>query len=219
MVADHDGLITAEACPHHLLFSIDDYSRLGSLIKMNPSVKSRSDVDALWQGLRSGKIQVIATDHAPHTLEEKQQPFPHCPSGLPAVENSLSLLLSEVNRGRISLEHIVQWMCEAPARVWNMVQKGRIERGYDADLVLVDLEQSRTIRNRHQQTKCGWSPWDGYRVTGIPVRTWVRGQTVYRWSPEQEWFGDSGHGREIEFELERVGYWGSRGAVRMAPPC
>ncbi len=139
-------LITAEACPHHLLFSIDDYSRLGSLVQMNPSIKTKDDCAALWDALRDGTIEVIATDHAPHTLAEKDQPYPQSPSGLPAVENSLALLLNAVNQGRCTLEQVVSWMCEAPARVWNIHNKGRIAEGYDADVVLVDLKRQHTWR-------------------------------------------------------------------------
>ncbi len=103
---------------------------------MNPSLKTAADNAALWQALLDGRIQVIATDHAPHTLEEKAQAYPASPSGLPAVENSLALMLNEVNRGRCTLEQVVHWMCDAPARVWDIVGKGRIAEGYDADLVL-----------------------------------------------------------------------------------
>ncbi|MFM7923168.1 MAG: dihydroorotase, partial [Planctomycetaceae bacterium] len=117
-------LITAEACPHHLFFTVDDYDRLGSLIQMNPSIKSRADAAAVWQGLLDGTLEVIATDHAPHTLEEKRQPYPKSPSGLPAVENSLALLLNQVSLGLCSLRQVVSWMCEAPARVWNLHHKG-----------------------------------------------------------------------------------------------
>ncbi len=207
----HDGLLTGEVCPHHLLFTIDDYPRLGALVKMNPSLKTAADVERLWQALAGGEIQVIATDHAPHTLEEKRLPYPQCPSGLPAVENSLSLMLTEVHRGRISLARVVQAMCEAPARVWNIVDKGQIAPGYSADLVLVDLHRRRVIRNAEQQTKSKWSPWDGVEVQGIPLRTWVEGQTVYRWTPDGEWFADGPCGREIEFDLALGGYWGSGG--------
>jgi len=172
-------LVTAEACPHHLLFNIDDYERLGSLVQMNPSIKTSEDCEALWEALRNGAIEVVATDHAPHTREEKDQPYPNSPSGLPAVENSLALMLNAVHEGRCTLEQVVQWMCEAPARVWDIVNKGRIAEGYDADLVLVDLAQEHTIRNENQLTKSGWSPWDGVTLTGLPVRTWVMGQTVF----------------------------------------
>lgn len=207
LLKDHRHLVTSEVCPHHLLFSIDDYARLGSLIKMNPSIKSRADNDALWQALRDGTIPVIATDHAPHTLAEKELPFPQCPSGLPAVENSLALMLTEVHRGRISLEQVVHAMCEAPAMVWNIRGKGRIERGFDADVVLVDPHARRTILNDDQQTKCGWSPWHGTEVTGIPIRTWVHGQTVFRRSDGVDWFAATPAGREVEFDHALGGYW------------
>jgi dihydroorotase len=173
-------LITAEACPHHLFFNIDDYDRLGSLIQMNPSVKTKQDNQALWDGLRDGTIQVVATDHAPHTLEEKRQAYPDSPSGLPAVENSLALLLNAVNQDRCTLQQVVGWMCEAPARVWDIRNKGRIENGRDADLVLVDMDRTQTVLNDQQLTKSGWSPWHGVALQGWAVRTWVMGKTVFR---------------------------------------
>ncbi|AMV16997.1 dihydroorotase [Planctomyces sp. SH-PL14] len=171
--------VTAEACPHHLFFNVDDYPRLGSLIQMNPSIKTAADNAALWEALRDGRIEVIATDHAPHTLDEKRQPYPKSPSGLPAVENSLPLMLNSVNAGRCTLEEVVRWMCANPARIWNMARKGAIVEGNDADLVLVDLQRQQTIRNEDQLTKSGWSPWHGETLTGWPVRTWVMGQTVF----------------------------------------
>lgn len=171
--------VTAEACPHHLFFNVDDYPRLGSLIQMNPSIKTAADNAALWEALRDGRIEVIATDHAPHTLEEKRQPYPKSPSGLPAVENSLPLMLNAVNAGRCTLEEVVRWMCANPARIWNMARKGAIAEGNDADLVLVDLQRKQTIRNEDQLTKSGWSPWHGETLTGWPVRTWVMGRTVF----------------------------------------
>lgn len=172
-------LITGEACPHHLFFSIDDYDRLGTLIQMNPSIKTKADCQAVWRGLLDGTLEVIATDHAPHTLEEKRQPYPKSPSGLPAVENSLALLLNEVHHGRCLLSQVVSWMCEAPARIWSLKGKGAIREGFDADLVLVDLNKSQTIRNEDQLTKSQWSPWHGTTLTGWPVRTWVMGKTVF----------------------------------------
>ncbi len=179
LLLDHRQLITAEACPHHLLLHVEDYARLGSLVQMNPSLKFPADNAALWQALLGGQIQVVATDHAPHTLPEKQQPYPQSPSGLPAVENSLALMLDQVNRGRCSLRQVVHWMCEAPARVWDIVDKGQIRVGYDADLVLVDLQKSAAVLNTAQETKCGWSPWHGTWLRGWPVATWVRGHRVY----------------------------------------
>lgn len=192
-------LITAEVCPHHLFFNIDDYESLGSLVKMNPSIKTKADNDRLWEALIDGTIEVIATDHAPHTLEEKAQAYPACPSGLPAVENSLALMLNEVNKGRFSIDHVVSAMCAAPARIWGMESKGSIEVGKDADLVFVDLELEQTIRNEDQLTKCGWSPWDGQTLKGWPVRTLVMGKEVYRLEHGVASFSEEPLGREIEF--------------------
>lgn len=205
LLDDPQGLITAEACPHHLLFNIDDYARLKSLVQMNPSIKTSADNAALWAALNAGKLQVIATDHAPHTLAEKDQPYPQSPSGLPAVENSLALMLDSALQGRCRLEQVVHWMCDAPARVWDLVGKGRIAEGYDADLVLVDLEKSVTVRNQDQVTKCGWTPWDGVTLTGWPVRTIVLGRTVFL----NGQIDDRSRGRELQFDHQRGGYWGT----------
>ncbi len=180
LIADAGAYITAEVCPHHLFFSTDDYDRLGSLVQMNPSLKSRADTLQLWDALLAGKIQVIATDHAPHTWEEKQAVYPKSPSGLPAVENSLPLMLDQVHQQRCTLTQVAAWMSDAPARVWGLVGKGRIAVGYDADLVLVDMAQRKTIRNSQQWTRSGWSPWAGQTLQGWPVRTLVAGQTVFQ---------------------------------------
>ncbi|MCA9143247.1 MAG: dihydroorotase [Planctomycetaceae bacterium] len=206
LLADHGNLITAEACPHHLFFNVEDYARLGSLVQMNPSIKMKEDNEQLWQALLNGLIQVIATDHAPHTLEEKRQPYPKSPSGLPAVENSLALMLNQVHQGRCTIEQVVQWMCDAPARVWDIVDKGRIAVGYDADLVLVDLNKVATIRNAEQETKSKWSPWDGESLTGWPVRTWVMGHEVFRDGS----FDESQRGSEAIYDHARGGYWATQ---------
>ncbi|MBX3424580.1 MAG: dihydroorotase [Pirellulales bacterium] len=203
LLADPGGLVTAEACPHHLLLSVDDYPRLGTLAQMNPSLKTRADADELWRALADGRIQVIATDHAPHTLAEKQVAYPGSPSGMPNVENSLALMLDQVRRGRCTLQQVVHWMCDAPARVWDLVGKGRIEIGYDADLVLVDLEKTAAVRNAEQLTKCGWSAWDGATLTGWPVRTWVRGRTAFVDGAVQ----DDCRGAEAQYDHARGGYW------------
>ncbi|MHC4875478.1 MAG: dihydroorotase [Planctomycetota bacterium] len=203
LLADHGSVITAEVCPHHLFFNIDDYDRLGSLVQMNPSIKTQADNEALFAAFVANRIQVIATDHAPHTLEEKGQPYPKSPSGLPAVENSLALMLDQVNRGHCTLERVVAAMCDAPARVWDIVDKGRIAEGYDADLTLVDLNLTRTIRNEDQITKCGWSPWHGTNLTGWPVRTIVMGQTVFADGMVRSEL----RGSEARFDHTRGGYW------------
>jgi dihydroorotase len=203
LIAAARPYVTAEVCPHHLFFHTGDYARLGSLVQMNPSIKEASDNAALWQALLDGRIQVVATDHAPHTWEEKQRPYPQSPSGLPAVENSLALMLNQVAQGRCSLEQVVHWMCEAPALVWDLVDKGRIEVGYDADLVLVDLERKAEVRNAEQLTKCGWSPWDGETLQGWPVMTWVRGHCVF----DHGRIDDTQFGAEAQFDHARDGYW------------
>jgi dihydroorotase len=201
-------LITGEACPHHLFFNIDDYARLGSLVKMNPSIKTAKDNAVLWQALHDQTLQVIATDHAPHTLAEKQLDFPACPSGLPAVENSLALLLDQVNRERCTLLQVAHWMSYAPAKVWDIVDKGEIRVGYDADLVLVDMRRKIKVQNEDQQTKCGWSPWHGQTLTGWPVKTWVRGQQVFELDVENRArFADKPLGHAATFDHQRGGYW------------
>lgn len=192
--------VTAEVCPHHLFFNTNDYKKLGSMVKMNPSIKDPEDNQALFQALLDGKIQVIATDHAPHTMEEKLHSYPACPSGLPAVENSLALMLNQANTNRCTIQQIVSWMCQAPARVWDIASKGRIEVGYDADLVVVDMEHSETIRNEEQQTKCGWSPWHGTTLQGWPMQCWVMGREVFRRETSGEnWFAEELAGTEIQF--------------------
>ena len=179
LLRDHAGLITGEACPHHLLFHLDEYERLGTRVQMNPSIKSASDNAALWRALGEGTLQVVATDHAPHTLEEKAKPYPDSPSGLPAVENSLALMLTAAAGGRCTHAQIAAWMCDAPARVWGLVGKGRLADGYDADVCLVDPEEKWTVRDADQRTKSGWSPWDGAELTGRVTRTWVGGRPVF----------------------------------------
>ncbi|MFV1968666.1 MAG: dihydroorotase [Pirellulaceae bacterium] len=205
--ANDREIITAEVCPHHLFFNVDDYPRLGSRVQMNPSLKTKADNERLWEALFDDRIQVIASDHAPHTLAEKQRPYPESPSGIPAVENALALLLHQVNRGRCTLEQVVRWMCDGPARVWDLVNKGRIVEGYDADLVLVDMRLVQEVRNEDQQTKCAWSPWHGVSLTGWPVRTWVGGHEVYR----EGRFDETRRGREIVFDHARGGYGATGG--------
>jgi len=200
LIAEASDLITSEVCPHHLFFNVDDYSRLGSLVKMNPSIKNKADNVALWQGLLDGVIDIVATDHAPHTMEEKRKAYPACPSGLPAVENSLALILNQVAAGKCTIEQVVKWMCSGPAKIWNIQNKGSIEVGFDADLVLVDLDLKQTVLNENQQTKCGWSPWHGESLTGWPIATWVMGRKVFELGEDgSAKFDDSVLGREIQY--------------------
>ena len=196
IIAEHPELITAEVCPHHLFFNVEDYARLGSRVQMNPSIKTKRDNEALWQALLNGTIGVVATDHAPHTLEEKEKPYPQSPSGLPAVELSLALMLNEVNRGRCSISQVAQWMSAAPAQVWSLSKKGKIEVGADADLVLVDLDAEMVVLDEDQVTKSGWTPWHGETLRGKAVATWVMGHEVYR----DGGFDESVRGQEVRYE-------------------
>jgi len=199
LIQNGGPLITSEVCPHHLFFNVDDYPRLGSLIKMNPSIKNKTDNEQLWQALCDGIIDIVATDHAPHTMEEKREPYPKCPSGLPAIENSLALMLNQVNQQKCTIEQVVKWMCSGPAEIWNMKRKGRIEVGYDADLTLVDMSLTQTVLNENQETKSGWSPWHGDDLTGWPVATWVMGKQVFQIVDGKSEFDDSRLGAEIEY--------------------
>ncbi len=199
LLASASDLITSEVCPHHLFFNVGDYERLGSLVKMNPSIKDQADNVALWDALVAGAIDIVATDHAPHTLDEKQQPYPNCPSGLPAVENSLALMLNQIASGKCTIEEVVKWMCSGPARIWDIKNKGQIKVGFDADLTLVDLKLEQTVLNENQETKCGWTPWHGQSLTGWPVATWVMGHEAFRLVDGVARFNQSTLGREIEY--------------------
>ncbi len=208
-VAEGGKYITAEVCPHHLFFSTADYDRLGSLIQMNPSVKAPDDALQLWDALTAGKIQVVATDHAPHTLQEKSASYPKSPSGLPAVENCMALFLNQANLGKCDLTQIASWMSDAPARIWGLVGKGRIAVGYDADLVLVDMQREKTIRNSEQLTRSGWSPWAGETLRGWPVRTLVGGETVFRDGHVDKFL----RGRAVVCDHARGGFWSTRDGI------
>ncbi|MBI1249155.1 dihydroorotase [bacterium] len=200
---DHGDVITAEVTPHHLFLNTEDYLNLGTLAQMNPSLKSKEDNEALFQALLDDKIQIVATDHAPHTWGEKCGKYPDTPSGVPGVDTALPLMLDMVAKDKCTLEDVVHWMCEGPALVWDILEKGRIEVGYDADLVLVDMNKTQTIRGPQMETKCRWTPFEGREVTGWPVRTWVCGKEVYRDGK----FDESRMGVEAMFDHGKGGYW------------
>jgi dihydroorotase len=188
-------LITAEACIPHLSFSDADYERLGTRLLQNPSVKTADDRSALWSGLLDATLQVVATDHAPHTQAEKALPYGQAPSGMPSIENSLAFLLNAHHQGRCTLEQIADWTSRTPTDIWQIQGKGRIAEGAHADLVAVDLNKTQTLRNADQLTKCGWTPWDGETWTGWPVGTWVMGRRVF-WQGEVD---DTVRGDEATF--------------------
>lgn len=171
--------VTAEVTPQHLLLNTSAYATIRTLAQMNPPLRSPHDNEVLWQALLDGVIDFIATDHAPHTLEEKAQPYPNSPSGMPGVETSLPLLLTQAKQGRCTVAQVANWMSTAVARAYGIPNKGLIAPGYDADLVLVDLVTERPVLRSQLLTKCGWSPFEGWQLTGWPVVTIVGGQVVY----------------------------------------
>ncbi|MCR6631538.1 MAG: dihydroorotase [Magnetospirillum sp.] len=178
-LADHKDLATVETTPQHLTLAAPEcYERLGTYAQMNPPIREEHHRDALWRAIADGVVDVLGSDHAPHTREEKDKPYPQSPSGMTGVQTLVPLMLDHVNAGRLSLERFVDLTSAGPARIYNLAGKGRIALGYDADFTLVDLKAERVITNQWIVSRCGWTPFDGQRVTGWPVGTIVRGNPV-----------------------------------------
>ena len=171
--------ITAEACIHHLWFSDEDYDRLGNFIKWNPAVKKASDRDAIMKAVNDNVIDVIATDHAPHTFEEKSQMYSKAPSGGPLVQYALLAMLEKVKEGKISIEKVVEKMCHAPAELFQVSKRGFVREGYFADLVLVNPSRSNMVSKEQILSKCKWSPFEGYTFSNSIDSTFVNGELVY----------------------------------------
>ena len=171
--------ITAEVCTHHLWFTADDYTEKGTFIKWNPAVKNTEDREALWAALNDDRIDVLATDHAPHTLEEKQNPYTKAPSGGPLVQHALLALLTAAKQGKITLEKLVEKACHNPAILFQIAERGYVREGYYADLVLVDLNQPTTVKKEDLLYQCGWSPFEGTTFDATVEKTWVNGSMVY----------------------------------------
>jgi dihydroorotase len=176
---DKPAWVTAEVTPQHLMLNTDAYGTIGTLAQMNPPLRSHHDNDVLWAGLLDGTIDFIATDHAPHTLAEKAKGYPNTPSGMPGVETSLPIMLTQAVAGKCSIEQVSNWMSTAVAKAYNIPNKGSISIGYDADLVLVDVENYHLVERKDIVSKCGWSPFEGWNLTGYPVYTIVNGNIVY----------------------------------------
>ena len=184
MVPLPDKKITAEVCVHHLHFTSDDYKRLGNRIKCNPAIKAPENREALWEALLDDRLDVIATDHAPHTWEEKNEPYEKAHAGIPLVQHSLLLMLEYHRKGKISLEKIVEKMSHAVADCFSIRDRGYIREGYFADLVIVDLEKQTRVEKENILYKCGWSPFEGESFGAAVTHSFVNGQMVYgngRW--------------------------------------
>jgi dihydroorotase len=176
---DHKDVASVEATPHHLTLEAPDcYERLGARAQMNPPVRDRSHREVIWRGLEQGVVDVLGSDHAPHTEDEKAASYPATPSGMTGVQTLVPIMLDHVNAGRLSLARFVDLTSHGPARLFGIACKGRIAVGFDADLTVVDLKRKQTITNRWIASRAGWTPYDGVTVTGWPVGTFVRGSRV-----------------------------------------
>jgi dihydroorotase len=196
VLRDRPEWVTAEACPHHLFFDTTDYDRLGSRVQMNPALKSPEDKEAVWAALQDGTIEVLATDHAPHTLEEKDEPYPRSPSGLPSIEWLLPLMINAASEGRCTFEQIAAWGAANPAKIWDLKGKGSLKVGLDADFSIVDTEALSEVQDGSQVTKCNWSPWHGSALRGMVCSTWVRGFRAYH----EGQFADPGSAQPLQYE-------------------
>ena len=181
LLAAAKDFATAETTPQHLTLSAPEcYERLGAYAQMNPPIRDESHRQALWAAVREGVIDVIGSDHAPHTREEKDKVYPDTPSGMPGVQTLVTLLLDHVAKGNLSLERFVDLTASSPQRIFGIAGKGRIARGYDADFTIVDLNLTRTIENKWIASRCGWTPFDGMKTKGWAVAAILRGQIVMR---------------------------------------
>jgi len=196
MLPLEDKRITSEVCVHHLHFTADDYTQFGNLIKCNPAIKAPENKAALWEALLDDRLDIIATDHAPHTWEEKQQPYAQAPAGVPLVQHSLLLMLQYVKQGKISIEKVVEKMSHTPAICFQIAERGYIREGYWADLVLVDMNNPYTVTKDNILYKCGWSPFEGHSFPATVKYTLVSGQIAY----ENGTINDSVRGQRLRFD-------------------
>jgi dihydroorotase len=179
LLAQHRHIATVEVLANHLTLAAPEcYQQLGTLAQQNPPIREAHHQQALWAAINSGLVDILATDHAPHTLEEKAKPYPNSPSGMPGVQTLVPIMLNHVAQGRLSLARFVDLTAHGPARVHQLVGKGRIAQGYDADFTLVDLNARHTITHAQQHSRSGWTPFDGMSVTGWPVMTMLMGQVA-----------------------------------------
>lgn len=179
LLATYQDVATVEVTPQHLTLSApEDYDRLGTYAQMNPPIRTADHRDGLWEGIKKGTVDVIGSDHAPHLKKEKEIGYPNSPSGMPGVQTILPIMLDHVNQGHLTLEKLVELLCLRPATLYSLRNKGKLAIGYDADITIVDMNKTHTISNGEQASKCGWTPYDGKKIKGYPVRTMIHGHTV-----------------------------------------
>jgi dihydroorotase len=201
IIAAHRAFATMEANPQHLTFAAPEiYQRLKGYAQMNPPIRDIRHQQGLWRGISQGIVDVLGTDHAPHTREEKEKPYPASPSGMPGVQTIVPVMLTHVAAGRLTLERLVDLLAYGPQRVFGLADKGRLAVGYDADFTIVDLNARRTIRSEDMATRSGWTPFDGFEAVGWPMATIIRGRTIMRDGEVTS----PGEGRPLRF-LETLG--------------
>ncbi|RYY47947.1 MAG: dihydroorotase [Sphingomonadales bacterium] len=202
LIGQNKDIATCEVTPQHLTLAGEDaYPRLGSYAQMNPPIRSGAHRDGLWEWLRQGVPDVIGSDHAPHTIEEKARPYPDSPSGMPGVQTLLPLMLNHVAEGRLTLQRLIDLTSAGPQRVFGIAGKGRIATGYDADFTVVDLKAQWTVEDSWLASRCGWSPFSGMTLTGKPIGTIVRGNRVM-WEAV---LADAAVGAPVRFEAVEFG--------------
>jgi len=195
VLVENKDIATMELTPHHLTLEADAYEKLGTKAQMNPPVRGGKHLEQLWQALRDGVVDVLGSDHAPHTLEEKAKPYPASPSGMTGVQTLVPIMLDHVHNGKLSLLRFVDLTSHGPQRIFQIAGKGRIAKGWDADFTIVDLKEKRTITDDWIESKAGWTPYDGKSVTGWPKGTIIRGRRVM-WEDE---IVDEAHGQAVSF--------------------
>jgi len=180
-LAMHKKNVTFEITPQHLtLYAPDCYDKLGSFAQMNPPIRKKEHYDRLWVAVKNSVVDVLGSDHAPHSKEDKNKKYPASPSGMPGVQTILPIMLDHINNEKLSLDQLVKLMCENPCKIFGIKRKGYLKEGYDADLTIIDMNKSVTIKNEMIASKCGWTPFDNYKVKGFPVATIVNGSIVMK---------------------------------------
>ena len=196
-LADHKDVATVEVTPQHLTLDGDEaYERLKGYAQMNPPIRNAPHIAGLWHGIAQGVVDVLGSDHAPHTIEEKARPYPASPSGMPGVQTLVPVMLTHVANGKLSLERFIDLTSAGAQRIFNIAGKGRMAEGYDADFTLVDLKARRVITHADTASRCGWTPFDGFEATGWPMMTIVRGRVVMS---DGELIG-AAHGQPVRFQ-------------------
>ena len=196
-LSQHKGKVTFEITPQHLtIFAPDCYDKLGTYAQMNPPIRTKEHYDRLWTAVKNDIVDVLGSDHAPHLKENKEKSYPNSPSGMPGVQTLLPIMLNHVNNGKLTLEQLMNSVCENPVKIFGIKDKGFIKEGFDADFTIVDMNKKITIKNENIESKCGWTPFDGFEFKGVPVLTIIAGQIKMK---EGKILGDP-EGKPLSFD-------------------